>query len=1494
MSKQNPASKAPSTPKQSVKTPAVAESAAGVTELVPETLLAGIDQQGRSAQLSDPRLATLQRQTLAGKIGGQQGNGHLQQMISLAQQNQRHAPYQPNTIHRTRVAAPLQRKTEPQKQESDALVSDEELAALWGESEAGLMADGQPSATPKAPHTTLQRAEAAPPADTATKVPTEEEKAAAKAKAAAARAKAAQAANQGQAEASKFQAGKDAEKTAGQSEQQKASDSNSRAPKPKQATVADNAMAEGASGLANGRSRGAGIAGNAALNSAAGGASNGTLPDKTPASAAEDPAFQNVTAAVKGVAGAEQRHAPATAKAKEAQAAAESPASEIAGKAQSNQVGDMAAAETPGFNGAAFKEKLMKRIQKLTPKNAEDADQFKEQNKAGQLKGDLQNETTTQKEQSQAPLAAASEKAPDTGSVEAKAVTPLAPNTPGAAPATPDASGAAPKAKSSAEVEAPMQQQSQQLDQQMAQANVTEEQLAKSNEPEFQSAATAKEQSQANAQSAPQAYRQDEQSTLKQAQGEAGTIAQAQLGAMHGDRASVLEQVGGQQAQGKGKDEKARADVGAHIQSVYDTTQSQVEQILSSLDKEVDQLFNNGAESARQTFESYVDAEMEAYKEERYGGWLGWAQWLADKIQPTQPEVFAIFQRGRGEYIKAMDAVIDNVVALIGRKLAEAKAAIANGKLEIQNYVATLDPSLQQVGQEAAQNIQSQFDELAQSVDAKQDQLIDSLANKYNEKLQAVDARIEQLKAENQTLYDMAADAVGGVIKTILQLKDMLLNVLARAAAAIEKIIADPIGFLGNLIDGVKLGLKNFMGNIGTHLQGGFISWLTGAIAGAGITLPENWDLAGIFQLVMQLLGLGFDKIMGKVSEVLGFDVMGMIEPIKQLIEIYQAEGFAGLAKMGLERLIGEEHMESLMHVWGIIQNVISGNWGALWGMLQEYLTNLKEMVFGKITEFITERVIKGGITWIISLFNPAGAFIKACKAIYDIVMFFVERGSQIMSLVNAVIDSVSAIAGGNINVAATAIEGALAKGIPVAIGFLSSLLGLGNVSEKVQEIIGSVRGLVENGINKVLNSKPVQMVAGFIKKVVGKIKGVVKAGADKVKGVLGIGPDAEQKAVDKASMGLKKKDATPDSVRSEFPSIEAEYKLDKPLKLIHVSGNTYLVQTTKSKEITIGGFNPSSDEILIIIREVAQRIYEDEEAKETEEEIRYTAITNGQYSDEKRKDLADLGEPVDQYDDSKGLGTSVFEGAERIGRIRYNRAMGKRRYGLRENVVTGLDQHGKEIAVNNQALRGAAPYVKSTGSGSGKYIDLAKDLQAIGDPAVVSTAIQQFIRTGRMPPGYDQHKHVIAEVAELMTGIEGMRTPSSIVTTAMTMELMSSKNDPRRQESGKSLGWQEMFERNPMTPRGAEKLADSVNANLGFDGSHKDKANFLNKPDRKRMASQKKIAAAKQTEAQLAVDWLEAKMKDTGTKPFDNPEQLKKFIETQIRKFYGIRHHKD
>ena len=313
-------------------------------------------------------------------------------------------------------------------------------------------------------------------------------------------------------------------------------------------------------------------------------------------------------------------------------------------------------------------------------------------------------------------------------------------------------------------------------------------------------------------------------------------MAQDRTQAMHGDRAQLLTQVVGQQGQAKSKDEQARDKVAADIQKIYDETKTNVETILSGLDGKVEKAFDEGAAAAKQVFEDFVAAKMDAYKERRYGGWFGWARWVKDKLLGMPSEVNAFYEDGRKLYLRKMDAVIDNVVAIVGTGITEAKAEIARGKQRIQEYVEQLPKDLQTVGQQAAADIQDQFADLEQSVSDKQNELVDTLANKYQENLQAVDARIEELKAANQGLVDKAINAVVGVVKAILKLKDLLFSVLAKIASVVTKIIKAPIEFLGNLVKGVKQGFTDFVSRIGTHLQAALIAWLTGTLRPCGYT----------------------------------------------------------------------------------------------------------------------------------------------------------------------------------------------------------------------------------------------------------------------------------------------------------------------------------------------------------------------------------------------------------------------------------------------------------------------------------------------------------------------------------------------------------------------------------------------------------------------------------------------------------------------------------
>jgi hypothetical protein len=777
---------------------------------------------------------------------------------------------------------------------------------------------------------------------------------------------------------------------------------------------------------AEGSTPAVGVAAPVSVEAATAAAPPGTGP--TPRTPADDPAFQATVARVQATAVRQRAHQPAPAAAAAAQAAAPGPANEAVGGAAARQVGRMEQEQPRPFDRAGFKARLLERIGAIAPKNPQEARDFADSDKLASVKGDLSGEVTKKKQEAQGGLQQAAAAPPDPSGIPAKPVEPLPAPDAGAPPADLGAEAAAPKPLGEAEVSGPMMEGSQEIDQRMAAAEVTDEQLAAANEPAFSAALQAKGEAQAHAVQAPQAYRQEESAALAQAQQQAVASAQEQAQAMHADREQAVATVAAAQGATMRADQQARAEVAANIQAIYERTKQAVEARLARLDQQVNDAFQRGAEAARKAFEDYVEEQLD----ERYSGLSGKAQWLEDKFTWGLPAgVEQIFQRGRQVYLAQMDAVLDQVVAIVETGVVEAKLKAAEGRQEVATYVAGLPASLQEVGRDAARDIQGRFDALEQSVDAKQDQLVDSLAQRYTENVQQLDARIEELRTENSGLLSKAFDAIAGVIATILQLKDMLLNVLSKAMDAVGRIITDPIGFLSNLIAGVRQGLDNFVSNIASHLQQAFMSWLFGALQGAGVQLPDELDLEGVLSIVMQVLGLTYQAIRARAVRILGADVVETLERF--------AEPFIVLIREGP---------------------------GGLWEWIKEQLANLKDMVLAEIEGFVVTRIIKAGITWVISLLNPASAFIRACKLIYDIVMFFVERGRQVVDLVNAVIDSISAIARGSLGGAASMIENALAKALPVVMGFLASLLNLGGISDKVREIIEKFRAPVGQAVD--------------------------------------------------------------------------------------------------------------------------------------------------------------------------------------------------------------------------------------------------------------------------------------------------------------------------------------------------------------------------------------------------------------------------------------------
>ncbi|MEU2503373.1 hypothetical protein ABZ621_01535 [Streptomyces sp. NPDC007863] len=757
-----------------------------------------------------------------------------------------------------------------------------------------------------------------------------------------------------------------------------------------------------------------------------------TAPVKTPPAAA--PGFRRVGADVAAKKRTMSAHAPAAAESKSAQDAAVAPPDDKEAQGKAANAEKMDAAKPGEFDKAAFIAAVDKAIESQAPKNLDEADKFSKSGKADKVKEEVDGKVTDGKDASAEDIETATKAPPDTSAAKDKPVTPLAPDRPPANPGAPNAADAIPEKQPAAVTD--FSQGPAENDKALADAEVTEEQLAKGNEPAFDEALTAKKTAETDSAKAPGKAHTAEDRELATAKAGAAAAGAQAMNTLTATRDGAGKAVDGGKGETKSKDERKRAEVTAKLQKVFDATKKDVEATLTGLDQKVDAAFTAGEKAARDAFTADHKARMKKYKDKRYSGFLGKGRWLKDKFAGLPREANDLYQESRKLYVARMRTVISQVADLIGGELGRAKARIAQGRADLKAEVDRLPADLKSFGEEARQDFEGKFEDLETTVDEKSEQLVQDLATKYTAALNAVDEEIKKLQEANKGLIDKAKDAIVGVIKTINELKNLLLGILAKAASAIMKIIKDPIGFLGNLVKAVGAGLNLFVANIGEHLKKGLVSWLLGTAVKAGLDLPQKFDLKGIIQLIASLLGLTWDNIRTRITrQGVPDEAMTAVEASVPVAQSLAKEGPAGAVEQ-----------------------------------IQAEAGDLKSTILSKLTEYLIPTVIIAGITWIVSLLNPASAFVRAVKGIIDIVTFIVNQGAQIADFVNAVLDAVIQIANGGAAGVPKMVETALAASIPLLIGFLASLLGIGGLANKVKSVFQAVSKPVNRAIDKIVD----------------------------------------------------------------------------------------------------------------------------------------------------------------------------------------------------------------------------------------------------------------------------------------------------------------------------------------------------------------------------------------------------------------------------------------
>jgi hypothetical protein len=561
---------------------------------------------------------------------------------------------------------------------------------------------------------------------------------------------------------------------------------------------------------------------------------------------------------------------------------------------------------------------------------------------------------------------------------------------------------------------------------------------------------------------------------------------------------------------------------------------------------------------------------------------------------------------------------------------------------------------------------------------------------------------------------------------TVLQLLEIILSVVApsvvpylkKAGGAFSRIIRNPVGFVRTLVRAGILGFRQFGRNFLTHLQASLVGWLTGSLGGTGIYIPQGFNLREIVKFVLSVLGLTWANIRAK-----------------------------------LVRATGEPTVAALETGFDLVRTLVTQGPAAAWEKIVETLGNLKQMAIDSIMEFVRSRVVQAAITRLCSMITPAGAFIQAIIAIYNTIMFFVERIRQIAQVAASFIDSIATIASGNVAPAANRVEQTMAGLLTLVISFLARIAGLGRVSDAITGLIARIRAPIDRALDRVVQWIVTQArrLGQFV------ASGVRNAAAGRPRS-----PQEIQELTQRAQRelpgridGLLAGNPSKLRVRAQLLIWRRQYGLSA-LTLTEAGESARFVATINPTFALGGGVSVyiSDAQLLGIVNEVAASV------------VRSSGTVVAARRQVQR-DAAAAGGDSPTLEATQVRSVVGFASSQgNVERLRPPRV---------PTVRIGVDEAGNIISIRWRRFRNQSdPNRIVTGPTSGSPIPYSVFAASLGgNPAALLAALRAFA-TGAPVPGGGLNLQMVGEFYVTVVGQETARRPENLTFTIMMVDLIA------------------------------------------------------------------------------------------------------------------------
>lgn len=514
--------------------------------------------------------------------------------------------------------------------------------------------------------------------------------------------------------------------------------------------------------------------------------------------------------------------------------------------------------------------------------------------------------------------------------------------------------------------------------------------------------------------------------------------------------------------------EKARTDMQSEQERVRGEQQKEVDRVITDLDKEretqADSISDRVDKDTRQVDRAYSEAEQkakakvekgrkdskkatdDAKKDSESESWWDKAFDFIKKAVKALTDLVAGIWKA---VTAAVKFILDGVVALAGRLIKALVSFVAMvlreyaklAKALVQGLLGEIFPELADALCDFIDDVEAGLEEVLNKVADTLISVLQSVADFIVKGMEVLLSVFEGLVAGFQMLLDAIQNGewadVGKLLLTAL-LKAAGINpaeffaMFGQIDQIIDAVVADPGAIAKNAGKAIGQGFTQFGENFLDHFISGALEWITGSV---GVTLPDKLDIAGIFDVACQILGLTYAHLREKAVEHLGEGAVTAVEKL-----------------------------------YGAVKALVEGGWDGLWEYVKDGLSNLAQDVVMKIGTWLMEKAVLTVGRWITGLVATLGlsSILEALIAAWNFIEWVVDNLKKIYAVVQSTVDSIHQFVQGNISPAANRIESALAGLISPAIDLAAELLGIGDLPDKVKEIVGEVRAVIDGAIDKV------------------------------------------------------------------------------------------------------------------------------------------------------------------------------------------------------------------------------------------------------------------------------------------------------------------------------------------------------------------------------------------------------------------------------------------